>query len=69
MSFLAIMVMHFGRWDDDNNYVDYVLEGGVFKENFTYNELYTLIARQLRVDITRKDLVLEYKVELGKCQW
>lgn len=63
MSSLAVMVMHFGRWDDENSYVDYILEGIVFKENAIFVELYTLIANQLVVDPSKKVLRMEYKVE------
>lgn len=45
MGSLAIMVLHSGRWDDENRYVDYTLEGIVFKESSTYTELIMLIAK------------------------
>lgn len=38
MGSIAIMVMHSGRWGDDNSYVEYTLEGVVVKENSTYIE-------------------------------
>ncbi|KAK4721264.1 hypothetical protein R3W88_011497 [Solanum pinnatisectum] len=61
MSSIAIWVMHSGKWDDANCYVDYVIEGVVFRENASFTELYNIIATQLAVDVTLKVLKIEYK--------
>ncbi|KAH0727831.1 hypothetical protein KY284_003696 [Solanum tuberosum] len=63
MSSLAILVMHSGKWDDTNCYVDYTIEGIVFKEQATFLEFYTTIATQIGVDVNKKILKIEYKVE------
>ncbi|KAG5594371.1 hypothetical protein H5410_035603 [Solanum commersonii] len=56
MASLAILVMHSGRWDNDNCYVDYTIEG----------ELYNVIAMQLGVDTNLIKLKLEYRVKESK---
>lgn len=43
MAAIAIMVIDSGRWSDENCYVDYILEGIIFKENATFMELCTLM--------------------------
>ncbi|KAG5607341.1 hypothetical protein H5410_028833 [Solanum commersonii] len=66
MASLAILVMHFGRWDNDNCYVDYTIEGVIFKESSSYKELYNVIAMQLGVDTNVIKLKIEYKVKESK---
>ncbi|KAH0745359.1 hypothetical protein KY285_007016 [Solanum tuberosum] len=63
MSSLAILVMHSRKWDDTNSYVDYTIEGIVFKEQATFLEFYTTIVTQIGVDVNNKILKIEYKVE------
>ncbi|KAH0776911.1 hypothetical protein KY290_008322 [Solanum tuberosum] len=63
MASLAVLVMHSGRWDNDNCYVDYTIEGAIFKESSSYKELYNVIAMQLGVDMNVIKLKIEYKVE------
>ena len=55
--------MHSGKWDDTNCYVDYTIEGVVFKEQSTFLDFYTTIAKQIGVDMNNKTLKIEYKVE------
>ncbi|KAH0726540.1 hypothetical protein KY284_002405 [Solanum tuberosum] len=55
--------MHSGRWDNDNCYVDYTIEGVIFKESSSYKELYNVIATQLGIDMNVIKLKIEYKVE------
>ncbi|KAH0638833.1 hypothetical protein KY285_035419 [Solanum tuberosum] len=55
--------MHFDRWDSDNCYVDYTIEGVILKESSSYKELYNVIATQLGVDMNVIKLKIEYKVE------
>ena len=55
--------MHSGKWDDTNSYVDYTIEGVVFKEQSTFLDFYTTIAKQIGVDMINKTLKIEYKVE------
>ncbi|KAH0688922.1 hypothetical protein KY289_016280 [Solanum tuberosum] len=66
MASLAILVMHSGRWDNDNCYVDYTIEGVIFKESSSYKELYNVIAMQLGVDTNVIKLKIEYKVKESK---
>ncbi|KAH0743258.1 hypothetical protein KY290_031251 [Solanum tuberosum] len=63
MASLAVLVMHSGRWDGDNCYVDYTIEGVISKESSSYKELYNVIAMQLGVDMNVIKLKIEYKVE------
>ncbi|KAG5609922.1 hypothetical protein H5410_021203 [Solanum commersonii] len=63
MASLAVLVMHSGRWDSDNYYVDYTIKGEIFKESSLYKELYNVIAMQLGVDMNVIKLKIEYKVE------
>ncbi|KAH0649929.1 hypothetical protein KY284_029841 [Solanum tuberosum] len=63
MASLAVLVMHSSRWDSDNCYVDYTIEGVIFKESSSYKELYNVIAMQLGVDMNMIKLKIEYKVE------
>ena len=58
--------MHFGRWDNDNCYVDYTIEGVIFKESSSYNKLYNVIAMQLEIDTNVNKLKIEYNIEEGK---
>lgn len=44
MFFTPILVIHSEKWNDANSYVDYVIEGIVFRENASYTELYNIIA-------------------------
>ncbi|KAH0738409.1 hypothetical protein KY290_037114 [Solanum tuberosum] len=66
MASLAILVMHSGRWDNDNCYVDYTIEGVIFKESSSYKELYNVIAMQLGFDTNLIKLKLEYRVKESK---
>ncbi|XP_015077475.1 uncharacterized protein LOC107021343 [Solanum pennellii] len=63
MASLAILVTHSGKWDDTNRYIDYTIEGIVFKEQSMFLEFYTTIATQICVDMNNKILKIEYKVE------
>ncbi|KAH0643142.1 hypothetical protein KY290_034749 [Solanum tuberosum] len=63
MASLVVLVMHSGRWDSDNCYVDYTIEGVIFKESSSYKELYNVIATQFEVDMNVIKLKIEYKVE------
>ena len=63
MASLAILVMHSEKWDDSNSYIDYTIEGVVFKEQSTFLEFYTTIVKQIGVDMNNKTLKIEYKVE------
>ncbi|KAG5595574.1 hypothetical protein H5410_036806 [Solanum commersonii] len=63
MASLVVLVMHSGRWDSDNCYVDYTIEGVISKESSSYKELYNVIAMQLGVDMNVIKLKIEYKVE------
>ncbi|KAH0644976.1 hypothetical protein KY284_032860 [Solanum tuberosum] len=63
MASLAVLFMHSGRWDSGNCYVDYTIEGVIFKESSLYKELFNVIAMQFRVDINVIKLKIEYKVE------
>lgn len=60
---IAIMVLHSGRWNIENHYVDYTLEGVAIKDSSTYMELYMLVAKQLMVDLAKNEVQIEYKVE------
>ncbi|KAK4721781.1 hypothetical protein R3W88_012014 [Solanum pinnatisectum] len=60
---ITILVVHFRKWNDENYYVDYTIEGVVFRENASYIGLYNVIANQLCVDVSVKIPRLEYKVE------
>ena len=60
---LAILVMHFGRWDNDNCYVNYTIEEVIFRESSSYDELYNVIAMQLGIDMKVNKLKIEYKIE------
>ncbi|KAH0699697.1 hypothetical protein KY284_013912 [Solanum tuberosum] len=66
MASLAILVMHSGRWDNDNCYIDYTIEGVIFKEGSSYKELYNVVAMQLGVDTNVIKLKIEYKVKESK---
>ncbi|KAG5587481.1 hypothetical protein H5410_047915 [Solanum commersonii] len=66
MASLAILVMHSSRWDNDNCYVDYTIEGVISKESSSYKELYNVIAMQLGVDTNVIKLKIEYKVKESK---
>ena len=54
MASLDILVMHSSRWDNDNCYIDYTIEGVIFKESLSYNELYNVIAMQLGIYILNR---------------
>ena len=66
MASLDVLVMHSGRWDIDNCYVDYTIEGVIFKESSSYKELYNVNAMQLGVDTNVIKLKIEYKVKESK---
>ncbi|KAG5594225.1 hypothetical protein H5410_035457 [Solanum commersonii] len=63
MASLAVLVMHSGKWDSDNCYIDYTIEGVIFKESSSYKELYNVIAMQLGVDMNVIKMKIEYRVE------
>ncbi|KAH0655600.1 hypothetical protein KY285_030482 [Solanum tuberosum] len=63
MASFAVLVMHVGRWDSDNCYIDYTIEGVISKESSSYKELYNVVAMQLGVDMNVIKLKIEYKVE------
>ncbi|WMV25069.1 hypothetical protein MTR67_018454 [Solanum verrucosum] len=66
MATITILVMHSGKWNGENCYVDYTIEGIDFKEHTSYEELYNVISNQVCVDMTAKKMKLEYKVEESK---
>ena len=47
----------------DNCYVNHTIEGVIFKESSSYNELYNVIAMQLGIERNVKKLKIEYKIE------
>lgn len=62
MSSLNYFVMHSGKWGYTNCSVDYTIEGIVFKKKTSLLDFYTIIATNIRVDVNKKILKIEYKL-------
>lgn len=69
MTSLIVLVMHSGKWYNDNPYVDYATEWVVYKESSSYKELYNIIAMQLGVDMNaiKLKMSIRLKKEINQC--
>ncbi|KAH0636823.1 hypothetical protein KY285_036720 [Solanum tuberosum] len=65
MGSISLLVMHSGRWNKDNCYVDYTIEAIVIKEYATYRELLDEVAKQVCVDLRFNSVKLKYKIEVS----
>ncbi|KAH0730135.1 hypothetical protein KY289_001323 [Solanum tuberosum] len=63
MGSISLLVMHSGRWNKDNCYVDYTIEAIVIKEYATFRELLDEVAKQICVDLRFNSVKLKYKIE------
>ncbi|XP_009598740.1 uncharacterized protein [Nicotiana tomentosiformis] len=63
MASLTVLLRHSGKWNSENNYVDYSIEGILIKEYATYNDLVASISKQLTIDLSSQSIKIEYKVE------
>ena len=63
MGSISLLVMHSGRWNNENCYVDYSTEAIVLKEHATFRELMDLVSKQICVDLSFNIVKLKYKIE------
>ena len=63
MGSISLLVMHSGRWNKENCYVDYSIEAIVLKEHATFRELTDLVSKQICVDLSFNIVKLKYKIE------
>ena len=63
MGSISFLVMHSGRWNNENCYVDYNTEAIVLKEYATFRELMDLVSKQICVDLSFNIVKLKYKIE------
>lgn len=57
------MIMHHGRWNEENCYVDYTIKTIIIKEYATFKDLVGEVAKQIGVDLKYNYLKLKYKIE------
>ncbi|KAG5621707.1 hypothetical protein H5410_006925 [Solanum commersonii] len=60
---ISFLVMHSGRWNEDNCYVDYTIETIVIKEYATFRKLLDVVSKQICVDLSFNSVKLRYKIE------
>ena len=63
MESITLLVMHSGRWNNENCYNDYSTEAIVLKEHATFRELTDLVSKQICVDLSFNIVKLKYKIE------
>ncbi|XP_015075318.1 uncharacterized protein LOC107019298 [Solanum pennellii] len=63
MGSISFLVMHSGRWNKENCYVDYSTEAIVLKEHATFRELMDLVSKQICVDLSFNVVKHKYKIE------
>ncbi|OIT20309.1 hypothetical protein A4A49_64532 [Nicotiana attenuata] len=66
MASLTVLLRHFGKWNDEGNYIDFAIEGILIKEYASFNDLVASISNQLGIDLSSKTIKIQYKVE-GNC--
>ena len=52
MGSISLLVMHSGRWNNENCYNDYSTEAIVLKEHATFRELMDLVSKQICADLS-----------------
>ncbi|OIT30536.1 hypothetical protein A4A49_62769, partial [Nicotiana attenuata] len=63
MASLTVLFRHAGKWNDEGNYVDFLIKGILIKEYASYNNLVASISNQLGIDLSTKSIKIQYKVE------
>ncbi|KAK6793284.1 hypothetical protein RDI58_006737 [Solanum bulbocastanum] len=63
MGSISFLVMHYGRWNEDNCYVDYTIKAIVMNEYATFRELLDVVSKQICVDLSFNGVKLRYKIE------
>lgn len=63
MGSISFIIMHSGRWNEENCYVDYTIEAIIMKEYATFKDLVDEVAKQIGVDLRYNCLKLKYKIE------
>ncbi|KAK4721588.1 hypothetical protein R3W88_011821 [Solanum pinnatisectum] len=63
MGSISFLVIHSGRWNEDNCYIDYTIEAIMLKEYATFRDLLDEVAKQIGVDLRINSVKLKYKIE------
>ncbi|KAH0679379.1 hypothetical protein KY284_020464 [Solanum tuberosum] len=63
MGSISFLVMHSGRWNEDNCYIDYTIEAIMLKEYATFRDLIDEVAKLIGVDLRFNRVKLKYKIE------
>jgi len=63
MASLTILIRHAGKWNDENCYIEYSIDGIVLKEYTSYSDLVELISGQLNIDLTTTCITIKYNVK------
>ncbi|KAK4721589.1 hypothetical protein R3W88_011822 [Solanum pinnatisectum] len=63
MGNISFLVIHSGRWNEDNCYIDYTIEAIMLKEYATFRDLLDEVAKQIGVDLRFNGVKLKYKIE------
>ncbi|XP_070009977.1 uncharacterized protein [Nicotiana sylvestris] len=63
MATLPILIQHGGRWDINNRFVDYSVEGMVISTETKFIDFVSTISKQLMIDTTINLLEIQYKCD------
>ncbi|XP_070017356.1 uncharacterized protein [Nicotiana sylvestris] len=63
MATLPILIQHGGRWDSNNRFVDYSVEGVVISTETKFIDFVSTISKQLMIDTTINLLEIQYKCD------
>ncbi|KAK6791714.1 hypothetical protein RDI58_010795 [Solanum bulbocastanum] len=63
MGSISFLVIHSGRWNKDNCYIDYTIKAIMLKEYATFRDLLDEVAKQIGVDLIFNSVKLKYKIE------
>lgn len=69
MESISFLIMRSGQWNEDNFYVNYIIEAIIIKENAQFKDLVAEFAKQIEVDLRYNRLNLNYKIEGSIAPW
>lgn len=63
MASLTVLLRHSGKWNNEGNYIDFLIEGILIKEYASFNDLVCSISNQLGIDLSTNTIKIQYNVE------
>lgn len=62
MSRVTVLLQHKGHWDKTGQYVDFCADAIVINSDCTFDDLESIISKQLRIDCIINQIEIKYKV-------